>query len=304
MYSRGEHLFLTRNINAPLPGTYDPADPTSGTRPLGTDENIYEYESEGASARNRLVLNGNVHAKHLGLFGFYMLSKMNANTAGVASFPSNPYDLHVDYGRASNDVRSRMFLGGFAQLPWKISLNPFIIYQSSSPFNITVGQDLNGDTIFNDRPAFATDLSRSSVYKTKWGTFDAQPMTGQKIIPINYGSGPGLFIANLHLAKSFSFGPIIPDETPPAPDAKDGKDAKTDAKKDTKTPAKPVKKEIERKYNLGFAVSSNNIFNHVNLGPPVGVLGSPLFGTSNSLATVFGSGAANRTVNLETFFRF
>lgn len=304
MYSRGEHLFLTRNINAPLPGTYDPVDPTSGTRPLGTDENIYEYESEGASARNRLVLNGNVHAKHLGLFGFYMLSKMNANTAGVASFPSNPYDLHVDYGRASNDVRSRMFLGGFAQLPWKISLNPFIIYQSSSPFNITVGQDLNGDTIFNDRPAFATDLSRSSVYKTKWGTFDAQPMTGQKIIPINYGSGPGLFIANLHLAKSFSFGPIIPDETPPAPDAKDGKDAKTDAKKDTKTPAKPVKKEIERKYNLGFAVSSNNIFNHVNLGPPVGVLGSPLFGTSNSLATVFGSGAANRTVNLETFFRF
>ena len=308
MYSRGEHLFLTRNINAPLPGTYDPADPASGTRPLGTDENIYEYESEGASARNRLVMNGNVHAKHLGLFGFYMLSKMNANTAGVASFPSNPYDLHVDYGRASNDVRSRMFLGGFAQLPWKISVNPFIIYQSSSPFNITVGQDLNGDTIFNDRPAFATDLSRSSVYTTKWGTFDAQPIAGQKIIPINYGNGPSLFIANLHLAKSFSFGPIIPDETPPAPDAKDSKDAKpdtkADAKKDAKTPAKPVKKEIERKYNLGFAVSSNNIFNHVNLAPPVGVLGSPLFGRSNALATVFGSGAANRTVNLETFFRF
>ena len=35
MYSRGEHLFLTRNINAPLPGTYNPADPASGVRPLG-----------------------------------------------------------------------------------------------------------------------------------------------------------------------------------------------------------------------------------------------------------------------------
>jgi hypothetical protein len=305
MYSRGEHLFLTRNINAPLPGTYDPTDPTSGTRPLGTDENIYEYESEGASARNRLVVNGNLHAKHMGFFGFYMLSKMNTNTAGVGSFPSNQYDLHVDYGRGSNDLRSRVFLGGFAQLPGKISLNPFIIYQSSTPFNITVGQDLNGDTQFNDRPAFATDLTRSSVYKTKWGTFDAQPIPGQKIIPINYGTGPSLFIANLRLARSFSFGPIIPDETPPpAADAKDGKDAKADAKKDTKTPAKPVKKEIERKYNLGFGVASDNIFNHVNLGPPVGVLGSPLFGTSNSLATIFGSGASNRTVNVETFFRF
>ncbi len=87
MYSRGEHLFITRNINAPLPGTYDPTDPTSGTRPLGTDENIYQYESEGTSGRNRLVLNGNLHAKRLGLFGSYMLSRMNANTAGVASFP-------------------------------------------------------------------------------------------------------------------------------------------------------------------------------------------------------------------------
>jgi hypothetical protein len=110
-----------------------------------------------------------------------------------------------------------------------------------------------------------------------------------------------LFIANLRLARSFSFGPVIPDETPPPADTKD---TKADTKKDAKTPAKQVKKEIERKYNLGFGVSSNNIFNHVNLGPPVGVLGSPLFGTSNSLATIFGSGASNRTVNVETFFRF
>ena len=28
--SKGVHQFLTRNINAPLPGTYDPNDPTSG----------------------------------------------------------------------------------------------------------------------------------------------------------------------------------------------------------------------------------------------------------------------------------
>jgi hypothetical protein len=319
MYSRGEHLFLTRNINAPLPGTYNPADPTSGTRPLGTNENIYEYESDGTSARNRLIVNANVHGKLGGLFGYYMLSRVDSNTSGIGSFPSNSYDLHSDYGRASYDLRSRMFLGGFVQLPWKLSMNPFIIYQSSTPFNIVVGQDLNGDTQFNDRPAFATDLSRASVYKTKYGNFDAQPIAGQTIIPINYGKGPGLFVANMRLSKSFSFGPVIPDPTPPAPaaDERDKKgDAKTDTKSDGKTegkseaktdakPApKPVKKEIERRYTLGLGVSANNIFNHVNLGPPIGVLGSPLFGTSTSLATIFGSGPANRTVNVETYFRF
>jgi hypothetical protein len=168
-----------------------------------------------------------------------------------------------------------------------------------------VGQDLNGDTQFNDRPAFATDLSRASVYRTKWGNFDAQPMAGQKIIPVNYGRGPGLFLANMRIMKRFSFGPIVPDETPAAPaPATDTKDNKTEAKPAAKTPAKPVKKVIERKYTLAFGIASNNIFNHVNLGPPIGVLGSPIFGTSTSETTVFGTGSANRTINFETFFRF
>ena len=307
MHSRGEHLFLTRNINAPLPGTYDPADPTSGIRPLGTDQNIYQYESDGASNRNRLTINGNAHAKHFGLFSYYSLSKAEANTSGAGYFPSNSYNLHQDYGLASY-VRQRMFLGGFTQLPGKISISPFIVYQSGSPFNITIGQDLNGDTQFNDRPTFATDLTRASVYKTKWGNFDAAPIAGQTIIPINYGKGPGLFIANMRLSKSFSFGPIVPDETPappPAAAAKDGKTESKPAEKDgAKTPAKPVKKPIERRYTLDIGLSSNNVLNHVNLAQPIGVLSSPLFGTSTSLNSIFGSGSANRTVNLQTSFRF
>ena len=55
-YYRGIDLLLTRNINAPLPGTYDPLDPTSGVRPNGTLQNTYEYQSEGASKRNQLYV--------------------------------------------------------------------------------------------------------------------------------------------------------------------------------------------------------------------------------------------------------
>jgi hypothetical protein len=300
LYSRGEHLFLTRNINAPLPGTFDPTDPASGVRPLGVQENIYEYESEGASARNRLMLNGNVHAKRVGLFGRYQFSKINANTAGLTTFPSDQYNLHLDYGRAGFDLRNRVFVGGYTRLPYRLSINPFLVYQSSSPFNIVVGQDLNGDTQFNDRPSFATDLSRSSVVRTQWGVFDTQPVAGQKIIPINFGKGPSLVVFNLRLTRNFNFGPKLPDE--PGPGGTSPAASANVAKPSSKPPAK---KEIERRYSLGIGISSENILNHRNLAQPVGVLGSPLFGTSTALANAWGgNGSANRTINLETFFRF
>ena len=65
------------------------------------------------------------------------------------------YDLTQDYGRASFDVRNRLFLSGTASLAHNIRISPFVIANSGAPFNITTGTDLNGDSFFNDRPAFA-----------------------------------------------------------------------------------------------------------------------------------------------------
>lgn len=292
-YARGVHLFLSRNINAPLPGTYNAADPTSGVRPLGTSQNIYEYESEGESVRNRLVVNANVRTKQMALYGYYMLSKASADTSGIGRFPSNGYDLQQDFGRSSNDIRNRAWIGGHWTIWRGFAANPFLIYQSGAPFNIVVGQDLNGDTQFNDRPAFATDLSRASVVRTRWGDFDTAPLPGQKVIPVNDAQGPGTFVMNMRVMKDFNFGPVLPQETP-AP-------AKAGA---AKSAAGDKKKPVERKYTLSLGVSSNNVLNHVNLAPPVGVLGSPLFGKSTALSGAFGNGSANRTVNVNLFFRF
>ena len=289
---RGDHLFFTRNINAPLPGTYNPDDPTSGIRPLGTEQNIYEYTSEGNSVRHRLAVNANIHSKLFGIYTNYMLSKTEADTSGIGNFPSNGYDVHQDWGRASNDYRNRLFFGGWFHVWRGFSVNPFLIYQSSAPFNIVVGQDLNGDTQFNDRPTFATDLTRPSVVHTQWGVFDTSPIPGQTTIPIDYGKGPDTFVLNMRVSKGFNFGPPLPQETPapPAPGAKAVQPAK-----------KPA---IERKYHLSFGVQAQNVLNHVNLASPVGVLGSPLFGESTALGSTFGSGSANRTLNLSTSFRF
>jgi hypothetical protein len=305
--TRGNYQFLTRNINAPLPGTYNPADPTSGTRPLGTDQNIYQYNSQGAWFGQRLNINGNVHTRRVGIFGFYRIGDVRADTDGLFSFPSNQYDPMQDFGRASWDVRNRAFIGGFTRLPWRFSINPFLMIQSSHPFNIVLGEDLNGDTQFNDRPAFATDLTRPSVVHTKWGAFDTDPIPGQKTIPINYGRGPGVVAANLRLNRSFNFGPKLPE--PPAPPAPPAAASSKDAKPPQPVPApkpsaKPEKKEIERKYTWEIGVVAQNVLNHPNLAQPVGVLGSPLFGQSTALSSTGGNSSADRSISIETSFRF
>jgi Carboxypeptidase regulatory-like domain len=283
-YYRGVDQLITRNINAPLPGTYNPANPTSGIRPLGTLQNIYEYDSLATTKRNRIFTNFHLRLNPVLLYGYYFFGYNHSDTGGPSSFPSNQYNLKVDYGRATDDIRNRLYLGGLVTLPFKLQLNPFLIAQSNAPFNITIGEDLNGDSQFNDRPAFATDLNRPSVYHTKWGNFDADPLPGQKIIPINYGTGPSLVMLNLGLTRNFAFGPALADQ-PPAPAVAPGK--------------KPPKTEVARRYTMNLGILAQNVFNTVNGGTPVGVLGSPLFGESTTLSTTqFSSSQANRIIYL------
>ena len=115
-----------------------------------------------------------------------------------------------DYGRSAFDVRNRLFLGGTMSLPHAFRISPFLIADSGSPFDIIVGQDLNGDSIFNDRPALVSSGSSGSTIKTTaYGTFNTAPLPGQTIVPINYGSATALFTLNLRLSKTFGLGPKV-----------------------------------------------------------------------------------------------
>ena len=130
---------------------------------------MYQYESAGLYNQNQMIANFNVRGSKVSLFGFYTLSYVDSNTAGASSFPMNQYDLDEDYGRAAYDVRNRLFVGGSWNLPRGIQLFPFVVVNSAPPFNITLGQDLNGDSIFNDRPAFASKSYPANAVSTRWG---------------------------------------------------------------------------------------------------------------------------------------
>lgn len=311
--SRGIHALLSDNINAPLP--------TTGLRPNGTDENIYQYQSGGVFRQNQLVTNFSVSARNMTLFGFYMLNFANSDTSGANSFPSNSFDPGADYGRSSFDVRNRLLIGGNIPLRYGIAFSPMIVANSGAPFNITSGIDSNGDSIFNDRPAFATELTRASVVKTSLGNFDTDPIAGQKIVPINYGTGPSQFSANLRLSKRFAIGPRTqggftsgggpggPGGGPPpggggpggggpggglGPGGLSGKNGPPQ-----------LDAPVTRRYSLGFAVMANNVFNNVNLAQPVGVVTSPSFNKSTALAGgFFSSQSANRSINFQMNFSF
>jgi hypothetical protein len=277
--NRGVHTQLTENVNAPLPGTYNPANPASGVRPNGTNENIYQFVSEGVYRSNRLTTNVTMRTKRVTVYGYYTLrfEKSDAESDGV--FPSNEYDLGADYGRSLDDVRHTATIGESARLPYGLETSGYLRALSGAPFNIVLGEDSNGDTQFNDRPAFATDLTRPSVVVTKWGTFDSSPIAGQKIIPRDYGQGPGLFVVNLAIGKSFGVGP------------------REDSAKTT------AKGPLPRKVTMEFWAESENLLNHPNLAPPVGTLNSPLFGRSQG-AEGGSSVSPLRVVNLQLSARF
>src|SRR6266852_4687588 len=181
--ARGVHQFLSLNVNAPPPGTPY----SSGPLPDPAAGPIYQYVSDGKFRQNQLIANFNIRAgAKLSLFGYYSLNYANSDVSGASSFPQNQYDLSADYGRASFDTRHRIFFGGTVGLPHGFRLSPFMIFNSGSPYNVTVGQDLNNDSIFNDRPAFGTNPVGSCPFPTAAAcSHYVVPTASSVLIPLN-----------------------------------------------------------------------------------------------------------------------
>jgi hypothetical protein len=301
--SRGDHQFFTNFINA----QQVPSGATSAPPPTQID---YQFQSEGVFKQNQLIVNSRVQmGTKLSLFGYYTLNYANSDTSGASSIPSNPFDLQQDYGRASFDVRHRVFVGGSIGLPHDFRLSPFMIASSGAPFNITTGQDVYGDAVFNTRATLANcSAGATGVKQTLYGCFNLVTLPGAPLIPINDATGPGRFTLNLRFSKTFGFG----------------------AKKEAAAAGGPGGGTFGRgpggggprgggdrgggmfggapsnyRYNLTFGVNARNVFNNVNASNPVGNLSSPIFGESNGLAgRPFSSPTANRIIDLQVSFNF
>lgn len=329
--SRSLHLLRARNINAPLPGTFVPGVSGSGVRPFGDTSNIYQYESSGRLNQNQLLLGvGNRLNRTFSIFARYSLGKAESDTDGAGTFAANQYDLSSEWGRASFDVRHRFIVGGTINAPWGVRLNPLVMLTSGRPFNITTGRDTNGDSLFTERPAFATDLAKPGVILTRFGAFDPNPAPGQELIPRNFGDGPSFFNVNLGVSRTFGFGGSR--ESAANASGQDGSGA-GGGRGGAGGGGGGGRRggggggmgggggrggrgggggaSSDSRYNLTFSVQFQNLFNKTNEGTPVGNLSSSFFGESLSTAGGFGGGggggnpaAGNRRIIGQVRFSF
>jgi len=312
--SRGVHELLSTIPNAPQPNPL--VYPISTSLIPGTL--IYQYTSEGVFRQNQLIANFNIQAgSRLSLHGYYSLNYANSDTGGVGSFPSDSHDLSLDYGRAPFDIRDRIFFGGSVALPRGFRLSPFMIFNSGSPYNVTVGQDYAGDLQFNVRAALAPNPTGScvSLLAPCHYTYPTSPFNQ---IPVNYLTGPNQFTLNLRLAKTFGFGPETGGKggsqqggpPPGGPGGGGGGGPRGGGGGFGRGgPGGPGgifgPPTSNRRYNLTFSVNARNVLNRVNPGTPIGVFTSQNFGQSVSLAGgAFSSAAANRKLELQAMFSF
>ncbi|HWB85556.1 MAG TPA: carboxypeptidase regulatory-like domain-containing protein [Bryobacteraceae bacterium] len=326
--THGLHLLRTVNINSPLPGTYDPSDPTSGVRPYGNAlGNLLLYESDGIMNQNLFMFNFNSRINNrISLFGNYSLNYANSDVDGGGS-PANPYDFQEDYSRSTLDRRHRVQLVGSVMGPMALQFSPFVILQSGAPYNLTVGRDLNGDTLFNDRPTFATDLSRPSVKITQFGAFDTDPIPGQILVPRNYLTSAGSVTINLRVSRTFGFGEPRGGRAGRGAGGGGGFGGGGGGRRGGGGGGGMRMGgggggrggffgggggANSHRYNFTISVSANNILNHVNPSGYQGSLTSPLFGEPTSVSTGFGGGrggpggssANNRRLEFQLRFNF
>ncbi|MFZ0583309.1 MAG: carboxypeptidase regulatory-like domain-containing protein [Candidatus Acidiferrales bacterium] len=326
--SVGNDQFLTNNINAPTNANdFYPyyLDPAAAVRPIA-NENIYEYQSNAIFRQNQLFVQSRVMAgSKVTLFAYYVLNYAKSDTSGPNSFPSNPFNLMQDYGRASFDARNRFFLGGSIALPWGLRLSPFMIASSGSPYNVTLSQDLIGSSQLNQRPSFSTTPATGPIVTVPgFATYNTLPGVNATPIPINDYTGPNHFTLNLRLAKTFNFGP---ENKGPGGGPSDGggrRGGGGGGGRGGGGGANPfggggfsTGSAQSRRYGMTLSVNARNVFNDVNPANPSAVLNPPptitgdasfnsrFFGVPNALALgPFSTGSANRQIYLQAGFSF
>src|SRR5262249_35304463 len=189
--SHGLHLLRSQDINAPLPGTYNPLVPGSGLFPLGKPGPAFQMESSGLYNQHQLITNINARInKDISLTGSYVLNRAMSDTDGIGTFPAKPYDFTGEYVPAATDIRHRFSLNGSFNTKWNVRLSPFVILDSGPPFDITVGRDLYGTTLFNGRPGIPTDPNKPGLIRTSYGLLNPNPTPDEKLLSRNYGRGP------------------------------------------------------------------------------------------------------------------
>ena len=260
MTMRGVDTLRSINVNAPI----------DGVRPFAGAGNVTQIESTGRRDTDRVSVGLNVRFGGRNGPGSAILTNVNyqwSNTRafsdGPLSLPADSHNPDADWGPAAQDVRHRMFAMLNTPIGLGIRAGMQAQWSSAPPFNITIGRDDNGDTVFNDRP---DGVSRNSA------------------------RGADQWNVSLRLSRSFNLGSVF---TGPGiisgPMGSAGSTAPASAM--AQGPGGGGERVMvmaggpgQARYRLDLYASITNLFNTTNLNQFVGNQLSPYFGQATSAA--------------------
>jgi hypothetical protein len=242
------HETRTENINAPLNNS--PTGPRPGTANL----NILQWQGTGRGYGN--VIFTGLSQQSLKRLQFFLGAVRNQIIDNEDNNPFlTPQTTGVntgEYARRAGNGLWNVFGNATLTLPYKVKLSGNLSSTGASPYNITTGQDNNGDGDFNDRPRFApagTPLCTTNpaavpcAYATPYGQ-----LTNSGFGPTlsrNKGEMPWTVYLDMNVSRTFALTHNAKAAHP---------------------------------QSLAVNVRSSNILNHENATAVQGVLGSAQFG--------------------------
>ena len=329
------HVIRARDINAPFPAT-SRRSRRMAFGPIRRRGEIYRFEASGQFNQRQFFIGFNSRLSRMFQFnGNYSFSKTTNDTDGQggALFPMNSYDTVgrvwprlVRYSASLYDLRH-----GQSAV---VEARGESVYRGEhwARFNIITGQDLNLDRQVNERPSLLVQMQtarcRRSVARALVTSiscrcrvrrsFRATSARRRERLSSTCASAARLLseisiVAMLRLPQtrrqtaaagagwcdrwrsSWSGGGGGGRESRPAGPQGGGGAAAS-----------------EKRYNLNVSINFQNLFNHVNLGTPVGNLSSPSFGESLGWEAAFGgfgggggsAGAGNRRIYAQIRLNF
>jgi Carboxypeptidase regulatory-like domain len=275
---RSSRLATTRNINSPLAGTFGSTN--GGIYPFITEQRILFTQSNGKGKAFKFYANmafpdWRFRGERVRLFVYYSFLKSYDNSVKASGSVFDAYDFINEYAPTENDGVHYLDIGYGFPLHRTVKLGGDLTINSGNRFNIVTGQDTNGDGFYYERPAFASNLNKAGVIKTKYGWLDPNPTSSDLLIPRNLGRGSYSSNFNAYIYKWFGFN---------------------DDKKDKQGP----------KQRFYIRLDITNVFNKNNNNTPVGNISSPNFLQSLKVYSETGNAIQNnpRRITLGASFYF
>jgi hypothetical protein len=222
--------------------------------------------------------------------------------------------MEGEYGPAATDIRHRVSLMGTITPKWGIRFNPMLTANSGPPFDITVGHDVYGDTLFNGRPGIATNSAKPGIVATPYGLLDPNPTPDEPLLPRNFGRGPGQIMLNMRVGRTFRFGAVHEGAAAANTGGSVGGGGGGEARGAPSSPFGIANAgqgggvSTARRFSLTVSMQIRNVTNHNNPGPIIGNIASPLFGRANQPAgsgnALFSESANNRRLELQMRLTF